>query len=154
MRDKRQKAKGRRSNQSFVATPHVVLEHENYARLTFRARSLLWDIYGQYRGKNNGDLCACLSIMRKRGWNSNDQLDKAKKELLETGWIIKTRHGGLNLGPDLFAVTFKPVNECGSKIEHRETRTAPGYWKLGYNPENKSASPPHGAVSTATRIRG
>jgi len=151
--DKRRTLIGRKTSGSFVAVPHAVLEHENYARLSFRARSLLFDLFAQFNGKNNGDLCAAPSVMKKRGWKSCDQLAKAKKELLETGWIVKTRHGGLNMGPDLFAVTFKPIDECKGKLNCKSTPTALGYWKRGYNPEinppvrhTDKTAPPHGPV--------
>ena len=41
--------------------------------LSPRATKLLIDLLAQYRGYNNGDLCAPLSLMRERGWNSSDQ---------------------------------------------------------------------------------
>lgn len=126
----REKVKSRKNGHSFVSIPHAILEHENYARLSPRSVKLLLDLYGQYRGKNNGDLCAALSIMRKRGWRSKDQLQKAKNELLETGWIIQTKQGGLGIGPNLYAVTFQAINECGGKLDIPATVTSPGNWKL------------------------
>ncbi len=131
------KAKGRQESGSFIAIPHAVLEHANYARLRPRAVKLLLDLYVQYRGTNNGDLCAAWSIMKKRGWSSRDQLQKAKRELLDTGWIVLTRQGGRHLAC-LYAVTFKPIDECNGKLDIRSTRTALGYWKLGFNPIEKN----------------
>ncbi|MEE9354308.1 MAG: hypothetical protein V3U75_01830 [Methylococcaceae bacterium] len=149
----RLKVKGRRVSGSFVSLPHALLEHSNYAALSARAVKLLIDLYAQYRGKNNGDLCATLSVMKKRGWNSNDQITKARNELLQSGWIVQTKQGGLNLGPSLFAVTFQSIDECGGKLDCSATRTALAYWKLGYNPELKlphrntvQTEPPHGTV--------
>ena len=68
---------------SFVRFPHELLNHRNFRTLSPRATKLLIDIASQYNGRNNGDLCAPLSKMRNRGWNSSDQLFKAKKELVE-----------------------------------------------------------------------
>ena len=131
----RQKVKGRKTSGSFIQIPHAILEHENYARLSARAVKALLDIYGQYKGKNNGDLCCALSVMKKRGWTSKDQLQKGKIELLETGWIVETKLGGRGIGPHLYAVTFKPIDDCSGKLDRPATRTALGYWKLGHNPE-------------------
>ncbi len=134
---KRINAKGRRESGSFVAVPHAVLEHENYARLKPRAVKLLLDLYGQYRGNNNGDFSMAWSMMEKRGWTSRDQLNKARKQLLETGWIVLTRQGGKHL-PSLYAVTFLAIDECKGKLDMRSTKTALGYWKLGYNSLEKN----------------
>lgn len=124
----RSRAKGRRELLSFVAVPHVCLNHPNYARLSPRAVKLLFDLYAQYRGKNNGDFTAAWSVMRRRGWHSKDQLNKAEKELISTGWIIKTRQGGRNQC-NLYAVTFQAIDECASKaLDVRPTVTAPGIW--------------------------
>lgn len=126
----RQKAKGRKDCGSFVAVPHVVLEHPNYAILSPRAVKLLWDLYAQYRGQNNGDLCAAFSLMKKKGWTSKDQLWKAIEELKQRGWIVVTRQGGRNK-PNLYAVTFKAVDECKGKLDIKPTVAPLGTWKQG-----------------------
>ena len=119
---------GRKESGSFVMLPHTVLEHENYARRSHRAIRLLIDLYGQYRGNNNGDLCLAWTIMTKKGWKSKDQLHKAKKELLDSGWIIVTRQGGRNKC-SLYAVTFKSIDYCNGKLDVKETHAALGDWK-------------------------
>lgn len=135
--------KGRRNKGTFVAVPHDVLNHPNYIALSHRARSLLMDLYAQYRSwkDNNGDLCAAWTVMSKRGWKSKDQLQKAKTELLENGWIVLTRQGGRNLA-SLYGVTFQPLGECGGKLDRPASAVALGYWKLGYNPELETLSFP------------
>ena len=120
--------KGRRMNNSFVMMPHHVLGHDNFRTLSPRATKFLMDLLAQYRGNNNGDLCAPLSLMRERGWNSSDQLHKAKRELIEKGVIIVTRQGGLNKA-NLYAVTWFPIDECKGKLDVAATTTAPGNLK-------------------------
>ena len=71
--------KGRRSSDSFIRIPHHVVNHENFRTLSPRATKLLIDLLAQFRGYNNGDLAATLNMMQERGWNSSDQLNKAKK---------------------------------------------------------------------------
>ena len=126
---KRSQAKGRREHGSFVALPHAVIRHKNFATLSPRATKLLFDLLASFNGKNNGDFSAAWTLMKKRGWRSRDQLDKARKELLERGFIVKTRQGGRNKC-SLFAVTFFAIDECNGKLEVPATSTATGEWKL------------------------
>ena len=116
-------------------------------------QAMLIDLYGQYKGFNNGDFCASMKVMLKRGWNSNDQITKAIKELRNLGWIILTKQGGLRMGPNLYAVTFQPIDECNGKLDVSATATALGYWKGPDALKLKSphrrkvhAAPPHGTA--------
>ena len=129
--------KGRMMTDSFVRIPHHVINHEHFRSLSPRATKLLIDLLAQYRGYNNGDLCAPLSLMRERGWNSSDQLHKAKNELIEKDVIIVTRQGGLNKC-SLYAVTWFQIDECNGKLDVASTTTAPVNWKEGL------PSPPRG----------
>lgn len=151
MADKRQRIKGRKTNGSFMAVPHSVIRSDQYASLSHRAARLLWDVYAQFNGKNNGDLCVSVSIMSKRGWKSHDQLQRARDELLMSGWLIQTRQGGLRMGPNLYAVTFKPVDHCNGKHDYPESNRALDCWKVGSSKTNSPARhtgqtvPPHGS---------
>lgn len=109
----------------FFGIPSAVWNHPDYIALSPKAVKLFNDIGGQYNGYNNGDLCASITLMKKRGWRSRDQLSKAIKELLARNWIILTRQGGLNMGPNLYAITWQPINECNGKLDVKETLTAP-----------------------------
>ena len=129
--------KGRMMTDSFVRIPHHVVNHENFRTLSCRATKLLIDLLAQYRGYNNGDLCAPLSLMRERGWNSSDQLQKAKNELIEKDVIRVTRQGGRNKC-SLYAVTWFQIDECNGKLDVASTTTAPVNWKEGL------PSPPRG----------
>ena len=128
--EKRRRITGRQTTNSFLSLPHHVLNHENFRCLSPRATKLAIDIAVQYRGSNNGDLCAPLSLMRDRGWNSSDQLDKAKKELVGKDVIRVARQGGLNKC-NLYALTWFPIDECKGKLDIASTITAPGNWKTG-----------------------
>ena len=108
--------------------PHRVLNHENFPSLSPRATKLAIDLVAQYKGHNNGDLCAPFSQMKKRGWRSSDQLNKAKKELIARGIIKVSRQGGLNKA-SLYGATGFPIDECGGKLDIAATRIAPGDWK-------------------------
>ena len=128
------RSKGRSESGSFVALQHNILEHEQYAMLPMRAVKLLIDIYAQYRGSNNGDLCATWSMMKKRGWKSQDTLSKALSDLINRGWLVLTRQGGRHQA-SLYAVTFKGIDECDGKLDRAANPAPLNYWKLGYNPE-------------------
>jgi hypothetical protein len=120
----REKMKGRRSGGRFLSLPHVVLEHTDFVSLSNKAVKLLVDIAMQYNGNNNGDLCATFSIMKKRNWSSNDQLQKALKELRNKNFVVLTRQGGRKLA-SLYAITWKPIDECKGKLDVKSTKLAP-----------------------------
>ena len=120
----REKMKGRRSGGRFLSLPYVVLEHPEYISLSKKAVKLLIDLAIQYNGHNNGDFCATFSMMKKRGWSSNDQLQKALKELIAKNFIMLTRQGGKKIA-NLYAITWQPIDECGGKLDISSTKKAP-----------------------------
>ena len=101
----------------FLHLHKPLLNSPDFMALKGNSIKLLIDIASQYNGRNNGDLCAALSVMRKRGWNSNQQLQKALKEIQERNLIVQTKQGGLNMGPNLYAITWQPIDECGGKLD-------------------------------------
>jgi hypothetical protein len=118
MVSRRERITGRRERGSFLLLPHAYLDSEQYAQLSPRAVKALLDLASQYRGKNNGDLAATWSVMRRCGWTSKDQLYKALQELLNFGWIVCTRRGGRDRTlPTLYAVTIWGIDYCGGKLD-------------------------------------
>lgn len=124
------RAKGGSDNgPSFSKLIHVYFQSLEYAELSYRAVKLLVDLHCQFRGDNNGDLCATLSVMKKVGWNSNDQLQKALAELLATGWIILTRRGGRQKA-SLYALTTMGIDKSPKLDGHiRPSPTPLQLWK-------------------------
>lgn len=150
-----QKSKSRRESGDFILVPKHILESQEYAALTPRAVKLLFDLFVQFNGKNNGDFTAAWVVMRRRGWGSKAMLYRSLKELLDAGWIVLTRRGGkAQLGArricSLYGVTWKPIDPCDGKIEIQPTRVPLNAWrKIGphvetnkVNPENRTATPP------------
>ena len=133
--EKRRRNMGRQTTQPFLSLPHNVLDHDSFRTLSPRATKLLIDIAAQYRGCNNGDLCAPLSVMRKRGWKSSDQLFKARKELLDRGLVLTSRQGGLNKC-SLFALTWFQIDDCKGKLDIQSTTVAPHNWKRWSDPDD------------------
>ncbi len=121
-------AKDKREPGQFVTLAGMVLQSYGFSHLNAYALKLLMDLVAQYNGKNNGDLTMAFSIMQKRGWKSEATLNKYKRELLETGWIICTRQGGKNL-TSLYAVTFFSIDECKGKLDVSPTFRPPSNWR-------------------------
>ena len=135
--ERHRRAKGRQVSKSFVQFPHDLLNDDSFRTLTPRATKFLVDISAQYNGRNNGDLCAPLSLMKKRNWNSSDQLFKAKREVEQRGLIRVARQGGLNRC-NLYALTWFPINECDGKLDVQPTSVAPNDWKRWSDPSGGS----------------
>lgn len=119
--DKRSRATGRQGNAPFLHIPHGALSSDSYKALDGWAARLLIDIAGQYKGYNNGDLCAAWSIMQARGWKSKGTLHRALSALLEAGLIEQTRQGGRNRC-SLYAVTWRAIDECKGKLDISPTK--------------------------------
>lgn len=112
----RLKVKGRGKSPPFARLWHSLLDLPEYIDLTDKSKALLMDLLRQYNGVNNGDFSITLSIMKKRGWNSNGKLTRARDELIEAGLILQTRQGGRHKC-SLYGVTWEPLNECAGKLE-------------------------------------
>lgn len=125
----------KRNGEQFAPIRMDVLRSEAWANTRAWGTRLIMDLAAQYRGNNNGDLCATWSEMVKHGWKSKDTLDKAKKELLEKKWIVITRKGGRK-SPDLIALTFWGIDECNGKLDpHIYPKNKPlDTWKVGNTP--------------------
>ena len=105
-RDKRSKGDSSRDAGGFVAMPWTVLDSPAYARLSHPARSLLMEIARQYVRDNNGRLLASEAYLAKRGWKSNDTITRAKRELIEAGFIHETVKGHRPNKASWYAITW------------------------------------------------
>src|SRR5262245_59832671 len=78
----------------YVATDES--DHSSVAFRTLPGGSLKpWiDLRIMYRGSNNGALMATRRVLVKRGWNSNEKLNRATHELLRRGLIRYARRCG------------------------------------------------------------
>jgi hypothetical protein len=95
-------------------------------------RLLLFEFVSQYNGNNNGDLCCAFKLLKPRGWKSRTTIEKARAELEQTGWIVRTLQGWRNK-PNLYALTIFKINGI-AKIEAKETDKPLGFWQHGTNP--------------------
>lgn len=90
----------------FLALPLTVLDSPAFLGLSAPAVRLLIDIARQYTGQNNGELLACMSKLKDRGWNSNDTLVRARRELEASGLLFQTRIGMRPNRAAWFAITW------------------------------------------------
>ena len=152
MTRERWKHKGRSESGGFFAIPFAVMDSPNWKALPTRAIKLVCDLGRQYRGKNNGDLSAAWTVMRKRGWKSRDTLDAAIKDALRFGLLEKTRQGGLHKC-SLFALTWHGIDECGGKLDVSASRLPSGLWKRPPLPDEKqNASTESVSIKPGNRV--
>jgi hypothetical protein len=118
----------KRERGGFAPLPYVVMRSHSFSALSAHAVKLLIDLLAQYKGDNNGDLCAAWSIMRDRGWKSKDTLNKALKELRGGDWLEVARQGGRNKAT-LYAVTFYNIDVCKGKLDILSTRSPRSIWR-------------------------
>ena len=113
----------------FVHLHRPLLECNDVCSLSHNSFRLLVYIANQYNGRNNGDLCATLSVLRRYGFNSNDSITRGLRQLVKHNLITQTKQGGLNIGPNLYAITWQPIDECGGKLEVPHTLSPPRFFK-------------------------
>ncbi len=101
----------KRDGQQFVALPLVVLESDGYRLAGHPARALLIDVAMQYTGHNNGKLTACAKYLKAKGWNSNDTIVRARRELIECGLLVETRKGARPNKAAWFALSWLDLDQ-------------------------------------------
>lgn len=99
-----------RDKGAFLAIPCAVLDSAAYQRIGYPARALLIEIDRQYTGLNNGRLLASLPYLKGRGWNSNDVITRALRELEGAGLIHKTAQGHRPNKASWYAVTWRHLD--------------------------------------------
>ena len=125
---KRAKITGKGKLPPFLALERRMIESREWAALPARALKLLIEIGAQLRGHNNGDLSIPWSKMKRRGFRSPETLNRARRDLIDAGFIVQTRHGGLHQC-SLYAVTWQPVHECNGKLEVAAERFPSHAWR-------------------------
>lgn len=90
----------------FCALPFSVLDSPKFLALSHPAKALLLEFARQYSPTNNGRLIATSDYLNKRGWKSRDVINRAKKELIEQGFIHETVKGHRPNKASWYAVTW------------------------------------------------
>jgi len=141
-RRSRVKHKGRSDTPPFVMLRRDIMRYENFKTMGGNPTKLLIDLLSQYNGRNNGDLCAAWTLMKERGWNSKGTLHRSLKELLQRGWIVKSRQGGKHKA-SLYAITWLPIDECDGKLDIAPTITPINSWRDTGEIENAAPHEDH-----------
>ena len=112
----------------YAAIPWSVIDSFSFKGATDRAKSLLIALMRQHNGSNNGRLHLAKKWLYNQGWTCDEGNRKACHELMERGLITQTKLGGLNMGANLFALTWYPISSyVGLDIN------AAGYVKGAYS---------------------
>ena len=140
-------AKEKQEGGAFARLPMSVLNSRAYIEANPHARMLLIDLFVQYRGDNNGDLCAAWKFMQPRGWRSEETLARAKRGLIELGLIVETRKGARPNKATLYAVTWCDLDHCNGKLDMSPAAFPRGAYKLRnpvppMNPKNAALTTP------------
>jgi len=123
----------------FAGTPKRVIESSAYKSLRGNSAKLLTILTHHYNGYNNGDLAITHAIMKE--WLNKNTMYSARDELYEKGFIIG---GAVKKLPNLYAITWQPVNDLEAKngeiryAHYPVSGPALNYWKTGVNPDYKT----------------
>lgn len=109
----------KKTNQGrFAGIPTSVMGTQQYVELRSSEKALLLELAFQYCGYNNGNLTACYSVMKKRGWASAS-LWRAYSGLVHAGFVVVTRQGIKQRGcPTLLALTYQPIDKPPEHIRY------------------------------------
>lgn len=143
-RNKYAKGDTGRDSGGFIALPWSVLDCAAYGRLSMHARALLFEVARQIDGDNNGRLLLSRAFMEKRGWKSADMLTKAKRELLEGGFIFETVMGHRPNKASWYAVTWRRLDRIPGYDVGTHECFERGAYRKNAPLKNASLIPPHG----------
>jgi hypothetical protein len=136
-----------RDSGGFVALPWSVLDCPAYARLSHPARGLLMEFARQFVRDNNGRLLASSAYLTKRGWKSVDVITRAKRELLEAGFIFETVKGQRPNKASWYAVTWRALDKCSGYDPSTAGAFERGAYLKSTPLEIKVLTPPDGIES-------
>ncbi|MBB6054463.1 MarR family transcriptional regulator [Tolumonas osonensis] len=110
--------------------PTWVFMCDDFKTLNNASVRVLIALLCQYNGANNGDLSATKAEMIKHGIRSSDTINRSVKELIEHGFIVKTRNGYAGVDGrrmcSLYALTWLRVDDIGIKSGDKWIPTVKG----------------------------
>ena len=120
----------------YAPIPWAVLDSVSFKGASEKAKALLFALMRQHNGNNNGHLHLAKKWLYNQGWTCHENNSKARNELIERGLVVQTKWGGLNMGADLFALTWYDItNYVGLDI------SAKGYSRGAYTLCNLAPTP-------------
>lgn len=95
----------------FIALPASVTDCPAYINLGYPAKALLIDIARQFTRDNNGRLLCSMAHLQKRGWTSSSVVNRAKRELLDAGFLYETVKGCRPNKASWYAITWQTLDK-------------------------------------------
>jgi hypothetical protein len=99
-----------RDGGQFAVFPFVVLDSINFIKLSHPAKALLFEFARQYGDGYNGRLLCSMRHLKPRGFSSTDVVTRAKRELMDAGFIHETVMGHRPNKASWYAVTWYPLD--------------------------------------------
>lgn len=160
-RNRNSKGDSGRDSGGFVALPWSVLDCPAYARLSMHARALLMEVARQYHRDDNGRMLLSRAYLQTRGWKSVDMLTKAKRGLLDAGFIFQTVMGHRPNKASWYAVTWRALDklpgydagaaECFERGAYKKSAPLIGAVLIPpHGTERAVIVPPHGTETLPT----
>lgn len=143
-RNKSRKGDSGRDAGGFVALPWSVLDCPAYARLSHPARALLLELARQFVRDNNGRLLASAAYLSKRGWKSADVITRAKRDLMEAGFIHETVKGHRPNRASWYAVTWQAIDHLKGYDHGAIESFERGAYRKSEPLKNANLRPSHG----------
>ncbi len=109
MARKNKQARAETISGGYAAIPWAAIDSVSFKGASDKAKALLFALMRQHTGSNNGRLHLAKKWLYKQGWTCHENNSKARNELIERGLIVRTKYGGLNMGADLFALTWYDI---------------------------------------------
>lgn len=129
----------------FVAIPWDVLDSPAYAALSHPAKALLLEAARQYVRDNNGRLLLSMAHLRPRGWSSADVVTRAKRELLNAGFLYETVKGARPSKASWYALTWYTLD----RLDGYDPGAAAAFQRGAYR-QNASLIPSPGTGKPST----
>lgn len=133
----------------YAAIEHRVIDSPAYADLSFSARALLIQFARQLTApNNNGRLLAAHSYLERYRFAENT-LTRGITELIDHGFLFRTRTGGFHQGAAMFAVTWVALTDNRDGLSCNGFK--PFAWR-DWTPGQKKTRPPN--LRTYSRKNG
>lgn len=137
----------------YAALPDSVTASQPYIHLSDAAVRLLMELIRHHDGWNNGLLHTSYTALASRGLGSKSKVERAFRELLDAGFIVQTRSGGLNKGPDTYALTWLPPSRTDRRGESKVMPLLPSPYPINRFLVVKTAPRGHILRGAARRSR-
>ncbi len=129
-----------RDSGGFVALPWSVMDCPSYATLSHPAKALLFEVARQFVRDNNGRMLLSIAHLKSRGWFSAGVIQKAKQELIQTGFIYETVKGQRPNKASWYAVTWRTLDKIPGYDAGTEQLFQRGAYR--FTPAKEKRAPP------------